>query len=66
MEPNKSLLSTTQAADLIGVEPRTLECWRQRGDGPPFVSISRRCVRYDICDLHHWIDDHKKQSTWEK
>ena len=40
------LLNQRQAASLIGVSERTLECWRCRGGGPPFVKISRRAVRY--------------------
>lgn len=62
---HQQYLNTQQAAELIGVELRTLESWRQRGDGPPYVSISRRCVRYDINDLTQWINQHKKQATWE-
>jgi hypothetical protein len=39
-----ALLNQRQAASLIGVSERTLECWRCRGGGPPFVKISRRAL----------------------
>lgn len=44
-------LPESAAAHLLGVTPRTLQAWRLRGGGPPFVRISLRCVRYRRRDL---------------
>lgn len=53
---NAVLLSEREAAAVLGLKPRTLENWRQSGDGPPFVRISSRCVRYRPADLEAWAD----------
>jgi len=50
------LLTTSQAADYLGMRPATLEQWRWRGDqGPRFVALSRRAVRYRRTDLDDFI-----------
>jgi len=50
------LLTQSEAAQVLGVRPATLNFWRARGEGPPFVRISKRCVRYRCADLQAWID----------
>lgn len=49
------LLTQARAAELLNVKPRTLENYRARRVGPPFIAISRRCVRYRLADLEAWI-----------
>ena len=48
------LVDERRAARALGLEPRTLQEWRRRGGGPPFVRISSRCVRYRLVDLEAW------------
>lgn len=50
------LINETRAAELLSVNPRTMQQWRLRGVGPPFVRISSRCVRYRYRDLQAWIE----------
>ena len=61
--PPDALLNQRQAASLIGVSERTLECWRCRGGGPPFVKISRRAVRYRRQDIDQWVGERVQHST---
>ena len=49
------LLTTAVAADLLGLTVKGLEGMRMRRIGPPFVCISRRCVRYRLGDLERFI-----------
>jgi hypothetical protein len=58
-------LNEARAADLISVNPRTLQQWRMRGTGPQFVRISSRCVRYRYRDLMAWADERLCSSTSE-
>lgn len=44
------LLETVHAADELGLSPRTLEGWRRRGEGPPYLKFGRR-VKYRIEDI---------------
>jgi excisionase family DNA binding protein len=56
------LLNQTQAAEVLAVQPRTMESWRCRGGGPPFVRVGRR-VRYRLKDLQAWIEGRTYRST---
>ena len=56
------LVSQSQAAEILGVSPRSLETWRIRGGGPAFIKIGR-AVRYDPDDLRAYIDQHRIANT---
>ncbi len=58
-------LNEARAAELLSVNPRTLQQWRLRGTGPKFVRISTRCVRYRYRDLMAWADRLLRSSTSE-
>jgi predicted DNA-binding transcriptional regulator AlpA len=51
-----NLLTTAEAAALIGVKKRTVDDWRTTGAGPRYVKISHRCVRYRPKDIETWAD----------
>ena len=57
------LIDEKGAADFLGVSPRTLQLWRQRGGGPQFIRLSIRCVRYRRSDLRDWADARVANST---
>ena len=59
------LLVTAQAARLLDISPRTLEGFRCRGGGPPFIRISSRAIRYRRGDLYQWLYDRRRTSTSE-
>jgi predicted site-specific integrase-resolvase len=52
------VLSPAEAAELLRVEPRTLETWRYRGQGPTYVKIGGR-VWYPKHELEAYIDAQK-------
>ena len=58
----EGLLTEAQAAGFLAVSMRTLQAWRVRGNGPPFVKVGRG-VRYRRCDLTAWTRDHTATST---
>ena len=58
-------INQREVAQLLGVSERTLEKWRRTGDGPPYIAISRRCIRYRLADLRDWQDQHVRRSTAE-
>lgn len=43
---------------------KTLQAWRSRGGGPPFVKIGR-LVRYRGRDVKQWMDGRTVRSTSE-
>lgn len=44
-------VSSEEAAEFLGVSLRKMEKMRREGDGPRFVRLSSKLVRYRICDL---------------
>lgn len=54
----EKLLKRDEVAALLGVEPRTLDNWAHRGEGPPFVKIGG-LRRYDPVDLRAWVNEKK-------
>ncbi len=61
-DARRRLVTTGEAAELLGVSPRTLECWRGRGGGPRYIrmlpEVGRACraVRYRLSDIDVWIE----------
>ncbi len=58
------LLSTNDAAELLGLAPKTLRNWRVRGFGPPFLRLGSR-VKYRESDLQRFLEDNQFSSTSE-
>ena len=50
------LLSTAEAAQLIGLDPKTLENWRALGKGVKFIRIGERAIRYRPQDVRAFIE----------
>jgi hypothetical protein len=63
MTDGKILVDEREAADLLGFTPRFLQVRRQTGDGPPFVRVSSRAIRYRPEDLRAWAADRLRTST---
>lgn len=51
-----TLLTEKRAARVLRVSPRTLQGWRHRGTGPPYVKLGT-AVRYRRGDLKRYILD---------
>lgn len=55
-EPESGLLTTTEAAALLGVERGTLEVWRAtKRYGLPYIKVGR-LVKYRKTDVQEFID----------
>lgn len=60
----QKLLTTPEAAALLGFNPRTLENWRVKGIGPKFIQPTKRSyVRYAPEDLEAWKEENKRKNT---
>ncbi|MBW6528727.1 helix-turn-helix domain-containing protein [Sphingomonas sp. RHCKR7] len=58
----QKLLSTTEAAPLIGVKPKTLMNWRVLGLGPRHIRAGGR-ISYDLSDIEAWKSARRVTST---
>lgn len=59
-----ALLTTTEAAVYLNIQPATMEQHRWNGRGPRFVKIGRS-VRYRQADLDAYLDARVFASTTE-
>ncbi|QEN87723.1 helix-turn-helix domain-containing protein [Labrys sp. KNU-23] len=55
------LLNEIEAAMLLSLSHRTLQCWRSRGDGPPFLRLGT-AVRYRRSELDAWLSERRRSA----
>ena len=58
----RTLLDEKKTAQMLGLSPRTLQMWRLKGEGPPFVRLGA-AIRYDLEEVNRWLDDQTRKST---
>lgn len=59
------LLLPQEVAEMLRLEVETLEGWRSKGNGPRYVKLGKREVRYRPSEVLHWLDERVCSSTWE-
>lgn len=60
---NEHLLSTEDAANLLGLAPSTLNTYRTTGKGPKYVKIEGRTIRYPLSELLEYAFQSIEDST---
>lgn len=50
------LLTGKQLAELLAVHPAVIADWRHKNQGPPYIRISVRSIRYRLVDVEEWMD----------
>jgi predicted DNA-binding transcriptional regulator AlpA len=58
-------LTPKQVAQLTGFSVKTLERYRHRGLGPPYVKVNRS-IRYLVSDVREWMENGGKLDQAEK
>jgi len=59
----QTLIPEEPAADFLSLKKGTLQNYRQFGDGPKYIRLSARCIRYTRADLREWAESRKRTST---
>ena len=59
----EDLMTTDDYTRFVGISRVTAERQRMRGDGPPFLKLSKRCVRYRRSDVAAWLEASVRSST---
>ncbi len=57
------LIDERLAADFLDVTPRKMQQWRQHGDGPLYIRLSPRLVKYTRARLKRHADERLRRST---
>jgi predicted DNA-binding transcriptional regulator AlpA len=55
----KILKKENEIAEFFGWSRQTLANRRWNGDGPPYLKLSARCVRYDMEEVLKWAQAHE-------
>lgn len=55
------LLTIEEVADFLQISKNTLYFWRQKGDGPPALSLGRH-LRFPKEDLRGWLSGQYRAS----
>lgn len=63
MQDQDKLLTTKEAAPILGVSIAFLERDRWAGAQVPFIRIGARAVRYRLSDLNHYIESRRQQAV---
>ena len=58
-----ALIDERVAAAFLDVTPRSMQKWRQTGEGPPFIEISSRCKKYTRHRCWLWYVARLRSST---
>jgi phage terminase Nu1 subunit (DNA packaging protein) len=53
------LVGQAELAKLLDISERTLEGWRRRGDGPPFIRLGPKLARYRLDDVKRWLGERR-------
>ena len=61
---NNPFLTTAEAADYLRLSRQFLEIARHRGNGPPYIKLSR-AVRYHRPSLDAWMLERQRSHTAE-
>ena len=61
---NNPFLTTAEAADYLRLSRQYLEIARHRGNGPPYIKLSR-AVRYHRPSLDAWMLERQRNHTAE-
>ena len=67
--PTRSILSSLEAAEYLGLRPQTLRKWRHQGRGPRYVRFGAGMharVAYALDDLRAWIAERTFANTSEE
>ena len=64
--PSLVLLTPKEAAKLLKVSVSWLAKARMRGDGPPYIKVGGRAIRYTEAALIQWMKSRQRLSTSEQ
>ena len=56
-------ITAEAASRIVGFPACTLNTWRSRGDGPPFLKLGRHSVRYQRRALFEWLAARQRRNT---
>lgn len=62
----EKLLTAEELADYVGYTPEGLAQMRYRGNGPKFIKLGGKAIRYRWADVEAWLDQKTMQRTGDQ
>ena len=56
------LLTSEDVSEYLRVSPHTIEMWRRKKVGPPWLKIGRS-IRYKFSEVHAWLERRGQETT---
>lgn len=63
---DEPLAKAAEVADRLGYTPEGLAQMRYRGNGPKFIKLGGKAVRYRWSDVEAWLDQKTMQRTGDQ
>ena len=64
--PSFALLTPKETAERLKVSTSWLAKARMRGDGPPFIKLCPKAIRYNEAVILQWMKSRQRLSTSER
>jgi DNA-binding transcriptional MerR regulator len=61
----REFLLTSEVAELLRADVRTLKRWRAAGVGPAFITISAGRILYSRAAVYQWLEERTTQTKGE-
>lgn len=58
--PDAEYIDDRQLAAWLGMSRETIQQQRCRGEGPPFIKVARKAVRYHVPTVRAWLKDQQR------
>lgn len=52
---SRPFLTPKELGKILGVSIKTLQRWRSEGEGPKFIKVGNKRIRYSFKDLDRWV-----------
>ncbi len=65
MDPTKPIFTPVELSQYLGVTHQCLANWRCRGEGPRFLRVGKRIIRYRWKDVEEWMERRSGQTDAE-
>lgn len=56
------LATPCEVSEALGIPEKTLANWRCQGNGPKYLKLGGKHVRYDWADVNAWLDGQRQEA----
>jgi excisionase family DNA binding protein len=61
----QKLMTEGEVANFLGVDQSTIRRWRYEGNGPHFIRLGKKAIRYSYDDLQEHLSANRHKCTYE-